>query len=75
MKGGFAYLSGKDTELTVTDNVQLTAQRAYLGGAIYAVDRALVTIENTKLVENEAFDGIIYLQGGCVLNVTDTIFT
>ena len=71
MEGGFAYLEGRNSEITITKMAKIGKHQAYVGGAIYAKEHSLVTIDNSYVNQNEAYDGIIYIQGGSLLNITN----
>jgi hypothetical protein len=44
IEGGFAFLEGHSTKILIRDNITLSQQNAYFGGAFFLVDEAEIEL-------------------------------
>lgn len=79
LQGGDSLVNGGSLEISsatvLLDRVQLVGNRtAVSGGAIYCYDSSL-TIQNSRLADNEADTGGAIFNDGCILDIAQTSFT
>ena len=60
IEGGFAFLQGHGTMISIKDAITFTGQNAYFGGAFFLVDQSEIELEKMTFEKSDVYDGLIY---------------
>ena len=72
--GGFAYAQDAGTVVHLKDDITLSQQRAYFGGAFY-LDEAELLLSNATIEQGEVYEGMISLNNFASANISHVVIT